>query len=476
MNQVNMLWIIVPLATALLGLAIFGWQREMQQRQASAEAAEAARRAEAERDAARRAPLPAGGVGIRSSAANSTADRSGRIMLVIVGTFGTGLGLAVLRWLDRCGLAHAIGSILLIELDDNQRTSFLGSVPAVFQDRIVAVRFGGLSGGLANRGPEEVRALSRVWGPALRHGVADVAQLHQRLQHAAPALTLTLTSTGGQALLGVVAIEELRKVFSESRYYGYTILPVDGLLREHVRAILDAYHRAGVIGFIIADNLLDEVRNDFGMAAGIVGLIASSSDADAAVEFNNALTLLFERAPGHLATFSTAVRQLPGHRFQPHPEVEPRYYVQHDLLLSTARSVLAAVQQTEDTALGNLRDLGQDQAPPLTSRFELVLTAVRPDDLKAVEDDLVLGEQGFKGVSKRDYHLLVTSIATTIDPEAPLCPVAAVALRALPDGDRALAILTQPTYQVQLAAPATVAELPNTVPSSNGRSVTNVAP
>lgn len=475
MNQVNILWIIVPLVAALLGLAIFGWRREMRQRQAKAEATESARRLEAEREAARRAPLPAGGVGIRAYAGDPTADRSGRIMLVIDGTFGAGLGLPLLQWLARCGLARAVGTILLIELDDNRRARFLERIPETFRDRTVAVRFGGLPGGLANRTPEEVRALSYAWGPALRHGVADIAQLHQRLQHAAPALVLPLISPGGQAMLGAAAIEEVRKLFPESRYYGYTILPVDTLLRMRIPAILAAYCQAGVAGFVIADNELDEVRNDFGMAAGIVGLIASSGEADAAVEFNNALTLLFEQAPGRLATFSTAVRQLPGHGFQPHPEVAPRYYVQHDLLLSSMRGVLEAVQQTDDTALGNLRELGQDKVPPLTSRFDLVMTAVRPDDLKVVEDDLVLGQQGYKGVSKRDYHMLVTSIATNIDPDMPLCPVVAVALRALPDGDRILHDLTQPRTQPQLAAPTAPDSLA-VVPASIGRSANHVAP
>src|SRR5687768_10191588 len=118
MGQLNPLFIGIPLVIAVALLAFFGWQREMRKRKAEQDAADALARA-------RELPLPDGGMGLRTVGLHAAADRSGRVMLVVDGSFGAGLAKKLLPILAASGLDHAIGSILLIELDAHRRDAFL---------------------------------------------------------------------------------------------------------------------------------------------------------------------------------------------------------------------------------------------------------------------------------------------------------------------------------------------------------------
>ena len=452
-NSINLWLIAVPLALALLIAAIVGWRQEMARRQR--------RRSEvtdlAAELAARNAPLPVGSVLVNASDQTIHGDRSGRIMFVFDGSFSAAVGAALLVLLSWCGLDRVVGSILLIELDGNQRRKFFERLPAIFRDRLVSVDLASLAGGGANRSPQEMLSFINRWGPAVRRSANEVCDRHQRLQLGAePALVLLFLSLGGQAILATEALNVIKSKFRLAKMVGFTAIPTDDRLRQHFQFLRQIYTDIGVQGFVVSDNLGDVVRNDFGMIAAIAGFVASTEHADSAVELNNGLTVLFDDHPGGLVSYSTHVADVPGYRVLPtHPRVPPRYVVYQSAVTSAMASALEDVRRPDHHAL---HGLGGETPVPLTSRFDIVLTAVRSDHLKPIEDDINEGESLLRA-DKRNHHLLVAPIGTVVDPERPSCPVVAVALHAIHEPDRVASTLSQP---FDLSRPLDVHQL-NTV-------------
>lgn len=385
--------------------------------------------------------LPEGAVYVRDrSAAPRKTDRSGRMLLVLVGTFAATLGSGVLTLIERCGLESCIGSILLLELDRARLERFLTCVPSVFLDRIVAVGVSGLPGGLGNRGVDEAMHYVPRWGPPVINGANQVVELHQRLQRGEDAaLVLVLVSLGGQAIIGVKAVETISRLFPMAQFYGFTALPIDDRLRLQSEGVLEEYRQAGVRGFVVSDNLGDDVRNDFGMIATVAGFAVAAEDSDASVEQNNAWYLLFRQSPGGLVSYSTYARTIPAYAHSPGLDLASRHYVFKSSVVNTIQTALEEVNRPENHALAGR---GLDGSEPLTSRFKLVLAAIRPDDLKENEDDIFLGGS-LSGQSKRNFHLLFAPITAEIDPERPLCPVAVVSLHAVHQPTETLRALTE---------------------------------
>lgn len=396
---------------------------------------------------ARSATPPTGNVLVRTN--SDAADRSGRIQLVLVGDFGIGLGAPLLSSLVYSGLDGAIGSVLAIQADERRRELFAAAVPDVFRPKLVTVNFPSMSSGIGDEHPKRVKSeFINLYGPAVLKGATEVSLLHQRLHHGEePGLVLVMVGGGGQAVTGTVAVEKIARLAPKAKFYGFTALPVDDRLLERMEFLLDEYRQVGVQGFVVADNRLDEVRNDFGMRGAILGF-AAAERADTPVEQNNAWYLLFREEPGGLVSYSTYVRQVPGYRLQPtHPSVPPKYYVYENSVISAIHTGLSEVHQPEYRAVSPHLLTATE---PKTSRFELVITAVVPADLKNIEDDIVLGLQ-LKGQDKRNYHLLFASVPTQIgDPDRAVCPVAVVSLASIKDPTAALKHMTAPVAIPQL--------------------------
>src|SRR5581483_8041326 len=140
-------------------MGLSAWFKEMGGRKAKAEDRRLLQEALAARP-------PAGGVDICTlGAPEDMADRSGRIMLVLDGSFSENVGTDLLGLLARCRMDGVIGTILLIEGDRRRREHFLESAPIVFRDRVVAADLG-LAGGFGNAAPAEVLSLIDRWGPS----------------------------------------------------------------------------------------------------------------------------------------------------------------------------------------------------------------------------------------------------------------------------------------------------------------------
>lgn len=439
-TAINPLLVALPIVGALCLLGYFGWKRHKRQE-------ERARQERERQERIAKAKIPAGATPLCTGGGSTkVVDQSGRLMLVLDGTFGANVGgLSLLTLLERCGLAGTIGSILLIELDSHRRERFLKSVPSAFQDRIVPVSCPALSGGMGNRHPQEVMTLIDRWGPPVIKAAHEICEVHQRRHKGEEAaLALTFISQGGQALLGTKAVEVIGQEFRQAQFFGFSALPVDDRLLSRVEPILDAYRQVGVKGFVLSSNLLDEVKNDFGMVAAITGFASAAEQADAAIEQNNAWNLLFSEDPGGIVSCNVYMKRVPGYRFQPDASLVPEYYVYKDSIVSAILTALEEVKNPRSDTLG----LRRNGSPPLTSRFDIVLAAVYAEALREHEDAVVMGRL-LKGQPKRNYHLLFASIATQINPLRPICPVAVVSLAAVQDAQEALQNLTAPLNGAQ---------------------------
>lgn len=421
--------IAAPLAAAFSILGVFGGRREMFNRTQKRLAL-----------AARNATLPAGSIHVAHQA-RLARDRSGRIMVMLVGTMAEHVGGHLLIVLDQCGLAGAIGSVLLLEGDIRRRQQFLDAVPPSFRSKVVTPDFG--SGGFANASPEEVLARITAWGPPVLAGCTEVCDVHQRLnQGNEPALGLTFISGGGSAITGTTAVAEIGRTFPAMKFYGFSALPVDDLLRARTPHILHHYREAGVHGFVLSDNLGDVVRNDFGMVAGIVGLTAAAVYADAAVETNNALRLLFPETPGGIVAYRTWLRPVPAFLLEPrHPSVPDRSFVSQKAVIAAIQAGLSEVNA--NPRFDSLPGASQDSVVPHTSQFDLVLAAVSPDDLKTIEDTINLGTQ-LQRLDQRNHHLMFAPIVSPLDASRPRCPITVLSLRAVANPAATLNALTAP--------------------------------
>ena len=421
-------------AVAAVAVLIYRSRKQIHLRQAAAE-----REREAI-DRARAIPLPAKAVPLRTDASSGDpGSRDGRIMLVLVGTFGESIARFLLAMLARAGLDRAIGSVLLLEFDDGRREQFRQSAPVAFRDKIVFVS--GMPGGFGNRSGEDARRVIVRWGPEVLEAVRRVIAVHMlRNEGQEPSIILTLLGLGGgHSEAGAELVRQLSLQLPDARNYGWCALPVHDKLRSRTHQVLASYQEAGVRGWIAADNLQDSVQNDFGMIASIACFISAPRDADAAVEINNALLLVLDEAPGHIATLTTYARSIPAYRMQRHEKLPNEFYVFEDSVRNTVLNGLDLVRTMPDS----LGYQVPEALPANTSVFDLVIAPIVRHDFKRVEDKVVQGLE-LGGGQKRNYQLQFASVAMQIDPEAPECPIAVIQVRPLVEAPARIQELAAP--------------------------------
>jgi hypothetical protein len=396
---------------------------------------------------AQQVPLPEGAALISTrKRTRPSSDRSGRLMLVLDGSFGTNLSINLLKLIHDCGLEGLIGSILLVEFDVSGLERFFQHVPRVFRDRTVATAHPNLSAGLSGRSPQEVQDRIEVWGPTVERATQKtLLRHHQRQAGMDPGVVLVFVSQGGHATVGTLAVRLLARQCPDTKFFGFTAIPVDDRLAGRVPEVLKQYVDAGVHGFVVGSNLRDTVANDAGMIATIVGFAAAVEESDSQVHLNNGLVLLFPEQPGGLVTYNTYLKRVAGFRFQPDPIVPPTYYVHSESVVTAIRHVSQKVTEPIYNSLG----LSLNGHVPGTSRFEIILSAIEPGALKEIEDTVVRGRT-LAGESRRNYHLLCAPIVQDINPTQPVCLVADVYLWAIPNSEETLRRLTAPEEEGHL--------------------------
>lgn len=453
MNQINPVLVAIPLVGGLAILAWAAWRRMKDK-----EARERALRArDAALEAARAQPLPEGSAELYggSDGRQAAGALAGKLMFVLAGTFAGKLGLRVLAMMDMCGLERAVGSILLIELDEDRRRDFLEQVPAVFHDRIRVASCAALPGGGVNRPLSWIWDKRAYWMSELQSKAREVCDLHQRRSPRSneAAQVVPFISLGATGYMGATAVREILKIFRIAQCVGFTAYPHHDRLRTRAPEVLQAYIDAGCHGFICADNLPDGLaphrdflENDMGMVAIIVGLIAATKNADAVTETNNAFTLVLPDEPGGMASFRTYITTLPAFEHRPHPALDPRYYVMGDAMVSACLRALDEVGQEHRKAVS--AEFGHE----LTSRFDIIVTPLEPLSLLRVQDETLAALKTVNSL-KPNYDVFFAGIKTRIDPTKPTCPIFAVSLEAIRDPVHHLASVSRPLIASSIIVP-----------------------
>lgn len=440
------LWLtVMPVALALLVIAVLGWRREMQKRRAEF----------ARREHIRTALLPEDGAYIATGDLVNDVNRAlvGSFLLVSIGTYGLHQLQRLLILLYRCGLEKMVGSTLVVENDTQHRNAFHQAIPPIFYDRVVYVFSEQYDGGMANMPISDVLEQIDIWGVPLERGAGEVADLHLRRNTSrAPSNIFLFTSLGGHAPLGLPVMEVLRARFEDTLTVAFTALPVHGRLRQRFAQLKTNFEKRGVRGWVLSDNLAsDPVTGDYGGVAMLVGLSDAALHADQATQVNNTLALALTQEPGAVLIYQVVTDSVVGFRFQPDPSVPPRYYVFKQPL---AQRILKSLRRIEANKGKWSAELPVNEKN--TSIFDIVLTSLYHPALQAVEDEVnagrrLRGKQYWNGSRRngtgkkenhapslrfgtRDYETPFASIATTIDPEKPLCPIIVVRLASVRRG------------------------------------------
>jgi hypothetical protein len=290
-----------------------------------------------------------------------------------------------------------------------------------------------------------------LWGPPIYHATADAIDLHVRRSQRdrAPGDILLFQSLGGHACLGMPVIEILHQRFPSSLIVGFTLLSSRERQRYKYSDIKEPYESRGVYGWVMTDNLgEDAVTADYGMVAVIVGLADASLHADQPTPMNNAFAATFTNEPGAVLVYQVAFSQVIARPLDPMQVDPPHYYVWKQ---SIVEQVVDGLHKIEDGLGVWSVDLPVGEAD--CTIFDLVITALRPWDITAVQDDVVLGIKLRAGVSENEnrkkmlygtenYELQFAGIAVPVDPVRPLCPVTVIRLAAVTDGAKIVPEIT----------------------------------
>ncbi|GEM_PF-4027059 len=468
LTSINPALVGIPLILAAVLLGWFGWQRH----ERGKAAAVAAAAAQAALEQARQLPLPEGSLELARAEypdTDRTSLLAGKILLLLAGTFAASLGIRLLKTLAICELAEAVNSINLIEPDKGQRAKFLEAIPPVFLDRLVVVECAGLTGGGANRGRAWLEHMRSRWVSEVRAKAAATCDMHQRRGLARSqrsdeaAQVLAVISEGATGWMGLEALPVILRRFVGAQCIGLTAYPIDDLLSSQTPQLLQAWQAAGCEGIYVEANSSDAecperdiLANDLGMVTLISAPIAAAAMAhDAVAESNNMHTLVFglggdehhaqstsngaPRNEARLASFRVTLSSLPAAPFQPHPGLDPRYFVAGDAMTSTTLTVL------EEAAKPEHRAVSAAFGRPNTARFDIVMTPLEPTSLRALEDAVVTARKTSADPPPgRNYHLLFAGMKTRIDPHLPTCPLIAVSVEALTDPNAHLAQVATP--------------------------------
>ena len=450
----------VVVAAGLLILLVVAWKRYLD------------RKAAADRLLPQgAAPLAAGGL-----VWNRVRSR-GRLTLVLVGTYGVNQGWRIIDTFVRAGCVDDVGAIVVLELDERQRTKFLVDLAAVaprLVARTTSCRSTLLPGGLQNAAVEQVGAPEvrqywqpaiadtieeacrfirgteyRVLGPASWAGSAGATQQTQQ-QGYDPAVVLVVASPGGHTELGVFAGQELQRNFPLARIYVITVLAADGQMRREFPKGLARYEQKGFARwYLVSDNRRHAVENDYAVAAFPAGIWVAALLADTQDEPWNVLVRLFPRGRGGVIVPRLWARMLPALRTRSKP---PVFFTFEDAIIRAVLEGIDAIE-AEDT-----KAIALPTPAPDTSRYVLVTVPLVPDDLVAVKDKVeeALRARGWFAADG-NRHLVWATVAEHLTADTTSVRMSVVMVEAAVDGLAELAALAEGEA---LAAPRVPAALP----------------
>lgn len=362
---------------------------------------------------------------------------SGSLMLVGYGSFGANLVLSVLTATHRSGLERAIGSILLIEFDQDVQLDFGNRLPDVFKNRLVVTEAAALAGGFGNRPISEVEGLAPHWTRRVIRAAEDVIDRHRRLspRSAEPAQVICFTSPGPTGYTGHVATKRLSQEFPVSQFIGLMAYSHVDRMRGQIKEVIDSHLRAGMHGFVVADNLRDlespdriPELNDFAMLCTVLALLTSTRRAAIGASGNNLFRQLIPEQGG-LASFRASISTLPAH-----PYTGNRYYVHREAVTDLVIRQLARINDASPAVSARL---GHE----LTMRYDVVVAPIIPAHLRQLDTEI---RESIEEATPpaRNTEIRFSPVAMPISTVKPTCPLVVLSLQALTEPDVHLATVS----------------------------------
>lgn len=432
-EQQTLMVIVGIVAVAIFVVLFYSyWAHRRSQRAAAGLRAEREEREAIQ--AALTAPVPDGGAESCTDARKmpSAFPGTGSLMIVGYGSFGANLVASFLASAERSGLEQTVGSVLLVEFDQDVQQRFLDKMPAVFLERLVLTQSAALAGGFGNRPIAEIETLEMRlhWVNRVYEAAEEVIDRHRRRssRSSEPSQVICFTSPGSTGYVGYVAAKRLREEFPASQFMGLLAYSHVDRMRGQIKDVVEKHLENGVHGFVVADNLRDvdapdrkPERNDFAMLCTVLSLLSSTKHAAVGTAGNNVFRHLIPEQGG-LASFRVSFSTLPAFRFAPHPKVT-RYYVHGQAVVDMMLRRLALI---DDVPAGVFAELGHEK----TMRYDVVVAPIVPDDLLWVDHQVRDAVE--RAMSpRRNFELRFAPVAMPINPDKPDCPIMVVSLQAL---------------------------------------------
>lgn len=472
------IYIVLFIVPALAGLGVLvykGWEREKRRR---IERLRQLAEEEADRKIHETARIPEWGAFICHDGVPRNAEQHlpGSLLLLGVGTYGVKQLLRFLIELARLHLDDLVGAVLAVEADKILRDDFLMQLPAVYRDRIVLGKADQYSGGFSNRDVSYVKQHIANWGPEIEQAATEAAQLFLRRNHASvPSEIVTFAGLGGHWYVGVVAVNTLHKSFPEVQITACTDLPRDEPLRDQYLEGRSYYEQAGVHGWLISDSLArDSVSNDSAMAQLLSGFCVAALQADSSPRLDNIFTRVLGTQPGGVCSIQYVYHDMVAYTFKPCVCRDARYYVSIQQLIHDTLSLLDTIETGQGMAALDM-PMGQERL----STYDLMLVPLQLEDLLAVTDhvakarSLALEHQDPKQPrltlwGRENYHTLLSSWPSDVNPAEPFAKLAAFRLRSLTHTPTTLPELVKVPHKRALPAPRT-RRVPVTLAATNGK-------
>lgn len=387
----------------------------------------------------------------------------GGLSLVAIGSYGANQLLRLLLLLEACGLERVVGSILIVENDAQLLEQFKRRLPRVFATCVVYAYCERYTGGQGNRDFAAVVSEIDFWGPPIKEAAEALVELHERRTGSrAPSSILVWWSLGGQAPMGMAALPTITQRWASVLCVAFAALPIHERLRDHLPVLKQIYDKMGVIAWILADNLSpDQELLDAAAVALVEGLADAAISAERAPALNNTLRLALQR-PGSVLVYQVAASKVVA--FPTGYWIFRKFYV----FLQPIREQILATIRAVDRGEGAWSLTGLPLGSHDASTFDLSLTSLYHADLQRLAATIADGRAMAAQVT-RDHlngslhctsatspatsahgdhyagprfaqpnyeHLFGSIVSVAAEPARVVCPVLAIRLTCVADGDR----------------------------------------
>lgn len=425
MPPLNLLLVLLPVLTALLSLAVFGWQRHQRQQRAVQLAAQQdkhERQVRLEQERQRRTEILATETKMRQDYdLRHRGTGAGELAMAFVGTAAAGIMPELMYRVVAAGAESFLANPFLVEPDDMSRTDTVSLLPDAVARRTVQCELDLLHGGLMGASVAEAEAIHELWIEDLRrYTVRWLAEI--RRQHVVS--FVIVLSSGGSATLVKYLIRAIKKEHPHKDVCVVLIVDEQSDKRAiNLPQLIDHYARTGMVrGTIALDNRSDSTIFDAALAQVIPAIITSPWLAERGKSGFNTLHELFRCH--NLATLRTWQVMLP---VTYHPSVDDVVPELWTTPFSNTR--LQAITGVKEI-LGNPA-LQSIPLPAAEKQFVYVTGAIEPDFLSRIAASVARSE--IPGLSW-DTQVGFASIGTHLTPETTEAPLTVISMVPLPSG------------------------------------------